>query len=157
MHCFGVFQKKAHLAKYPAKGLVAPNNPQIWGWIDRDNGDREPGGDLIGWIGEDNVILYPDAAYKTALAMSRSLNSSITTSKDSLWRFLAQKGLILRDESDGRNLIKKSIPDGRERCLVFPDEKVFISAAPLAPLAPLFEMHMRAQLKNNDQTDFSTH
>ncbi|MGZ3724545.1 MAG: hypothetical protein ACXWQQ_02055 [Pseudobdellovibrio sp.] len=129
------FQYKAHLVKlFPSE--VYPENPQSWGWKANRDGIWEPCGDKIGWLGNE-IVLKPDAAYKVALAVSRSLNSPLNVTKETLWRALAQKGYIQKSEGGSRNLARRLTPEGnKDRYLVFTSTEIFQEVTPLNPETP---------------------
>lgn len=121
---------KAHLDNYDDSKLP-PEQVDFWGWFRAASGELRPKGVRIGWFDpvEKEVLLLPEAAYSVAQELARSQGNSINISKDILWKRIAEKGMVLRSDAEGKNLIKRK-PDGenRKRLLIFPDPKLFLDA-----------------------------
>lgn len=98
---------RAHL-----KGTHAeePEHSERLGWA-HDPGappdDRRPLGKCIGWEDAENGVLYlePTACYAEVQALSGGENDPLPVSKNTLWKRLREKGLIVVEEA-GRNTRK---------------------------------------------------
>ena len=80
----------------------------------------------IGWQDDDGIYLDPDAAMAMVQQLSKQQNDPMPISKSTLWKRLAQKGLIAVSDTENRNLVKKVIEDRRMYVLMFPNKKLFL-------------------------------
>lgn len=122
---------KCHLKSY-RDSQKPPLEYESFGWFyDSQFGDLKPKGSGIGYVDTETpeIILDPNAAFAVAQDIAKSQGSSINISRDVLWKRLSEAGLILRSESEGKNVVKRS-PNGveRSRFIVFADLNLFINS-----------------------------
>lgn len=120
---------KAHMKNYKNIKL-SPFEYEAFGWFhDPTSGELVPKGLSIGWVdlfGEE-IIFDPDAALSIAQDIARSQGTSINLSRDTLIRRLAERGLIVKSDSEGKNTVKRSPGDEkRKRFLIFKDFDLFM-------------------------------
>lgn len=88
-----------------------------------------PQGVRLGWVSPDagEVWLNPDTAYSEASRLADSQSDSIPTTKNTLWRSLAERGVIRQEGSgrNARNTIKRDVEGSRPRVLVMPSIVLF--------------------------------
>lgn len=122
---------KCHLKSY-RDSQKPPFEYESFGWFyDSQFGDLKPKGSGIGYVDTETpeIILDPNAAFAVAQEIAKSQGSSINISRDVLWKRLSESGLIIRSESEGKNVVKRS-PNGveRSRFVVFTDLNLFINS-----------------------------
>lgn len=122
---------KCHLKSYQ-DSQKPPFEYESFGWFyDSQFGDLKPKGSGIGYVDTEKpeIILDPNAAFAVAQDIAKSQGSSINISRDVLWKRLSEAGLIIRSESEGKNVVKRS-PNGveRSRFIVFIDLSLFINS-----------------------------
>lgn len=105
---------RAHLANKKDGGV--PGSPQPCGWFEVRGGEWRPQGDRIGWVDNDGVYLDPTAAYACAQKYARDGGESLPLTKQSLWKRLAEGGLILSKGKD-RNTMEIMIAGQRHKVL----------------------------------------
>jgi Toprim domain len=93
-----------------------PEDAGCWGWqvnIDAGNCEREvwhPHGERLGWIRADDVWLEPETAFAVAQKLARDQGTSIIVKQRTLWKRLAEQGLLAsRDSSRGTNTVRRTI------------------------------------------------
>jgi hypothetical protein len=100
---------RAHLAG--RKGDVPPQ-PERYGWRNMPNSSTtyEPLGACVGWVDGGEVFLDPEAAYAAGHAVATSQQMQMTITQGTLWKRLAQHGLIkTRDTERRRNTVRKTL------------------------------------------------
>ncbi len=122
---------RAYLADARTGG--APHDAGRFGWringcllMGRDetpSDTYEPRGARIGWVGDAELLLDPDAAFAAAQNLAREQKNELSISEMTLWKQLAEKGFILRGER--RNTIRRTVKGDRPYVLVFPNREVF--------------------------------
>jgi hypothetical protein len=106
----------AHLAD--AEEDEKPDNPGRWGW--RYGLDEwRPRGKRIGWLADDgSVLLEPGVAYAVAQRTAREQGIALLVNKSTLWKRMAEKGLLAsRDSGRKRNTTRATI-DGNRKTVV---------------------------------------
>jgi len=151
---------KCHLKSY-RDSEKSPFSYECFGWFyDNDSGGLKAKGSGIGYVDIENseVILDPNAAFSVAQDIARSQGSSINISRDILWKRLAEAGLIIRSESEGKNTVKRS-PVGVERVrfIVFTDLKHFINSGLDSNQRSLEETQMSGKVDINVLKRLQTH
>ncbi|MEK7205259.1 MAG: hypothetical protein AAB254_07085, partial [candidate division NC10 bacterium] len=108
---------QVHLAE--ANTGKEPEEPGRWGW--RSKGildDWQPLGDRIGWVEGDHLLLEPEAAFAAVQKLARDQGSHLAISPRTLWKRMAEKGLLAsREVSQGRNFVRWSIAGVRKSVL----------------------------------------
>jgi hypothetical protein len=102
-----------------------PEDAACWGWqlnlVGAGNYEREvwrPKGERLGWIREDELFLEPETAFATAQKLARDQGTSILIKQRTLWKRLAEQGLLAsRDSSRSTNTVRRTI-EGRRRDLL---------------------------------------
>jgi hypothetical protein len=112
----------AHVAD--AKNDEEPDNAGHWGWRAKDGVSEfegpylkwYPQGKRIGWLDEDgSVLLEPGAAFAAAQRMAREQGTSLSIGQRTLWKRLAEKGLLAsRDTGRDRNTTRATIAGERK-------------------------------------------
>lgn len=151
---------KCHLKSY-RDSEKSPFSYECFGWFyDNDSGGLKAKGSGIGYVDIENseVILDPNAAFSVAQDIARSQGSSINISRDILWKRLAEAGLIIRSESEGKNTVKRS-PVGVERVrfIVFTNLKHFINSGLDSNQRSLEETQMSGKVDINVLKRLQTH
>jgi len=121
---------KVHLAN--AHCGDSPVESEKWGWRDgRGNGT------CVGWVGEDGIYLDPEAAYSEVQKLASSQNENVVVSQRTLWKRMTEKGIAQRDSSDGRNLVKRTLPHGRRAYVLhLPNPDSLIDSATIEAIDP---------------------
>jgi hypothetical protein len=109
--------KRAHLIRtngdYPGDG---------YGWQRSEDGPATPKGPTIGAMDDDNIWLYPGAAYEIAVVMGKASGDPIITGQTQLTKFLEQNGLLASTDKNVKRpqaaIVKKICGKG-ERVLHF--------------------------------------
>ena len=86
-----------------------PEDAACWGWqlnvVGSGSYEREvwrPNGERLGWIRDDDLLLDPDAAFAAAQKLARDQGTSIPIKQRTLWKRLAEQGLLAsRDQARG--------------------------------------------------------
>lgn len=128
-----------HIATVTKQGPPV-TRPFAWGWrssVKDLNGDDQykPMGDCCGWYAEPKdgkpaeVWLEPNTAFKIVQEFARHQGDSFLISAGSLWRRMAERGLLLKLEPDGktgkpRPTIKRMVAGRAVRVLVLSAELV---------------------------------
>jgi hypothetical protein len=95
-------------------GHVPPERAGACGWR-----DGQPQGRCIGWVDGDNLYLDPEAAFAEAQALARDQGTAISVTARTLWRRLAEKGLLAsRDLKRQRNTVQRTIQGVRDRAVL---------------------------------------
>jgi hypothetical protein len=109
---------KAHLVSL--EGGV-PSSPERWGWQLRAVGDEMTWVPLvphrIGWLDGDDLYLEPDATYATVQRLAREEGEGVPLAPKTMWKRLAEKGLLASRDADERNLVRKTLSGSRVRVL----------------------------------------
>jgi hypothetical protein len=114
---------KAHIAD--SNTLEEPKRQaDQWGWREKTIGtgdyqrqEWQPQGDRVGWLDGDNLLLEPDAAFAMVQRFGRDQGTSLPLTQRSLWKRMADKGLLAsRELSQNRNQVRW--PIGGERLRV---------------------------------------
>ena len=119
-----------------------PSEASSWGWKN-DNGVYFPKGVKIGFVKDNELCLEPENAFAVVQMMARDQGKPFFTSKETVWKRLAERKLIKTSTAEGKNTIKVQIStNSRPRLLVFPDKESLrpssaFESAPEAPEAPL--------------------
>jgi hypothetical protein len=98
---------RAHLAD--AETGTQPEDAACWGWQLTSVGSgrdlREvwrPNGERLGWIRDGDLLLDPESAFAAAQALARDQGTSIPIRQRTLWKRLAEQGLLAsRDPARG--------------------------------------------------------
>jgi Toprim domain len=98
---------RAHLAD--ADTGTQPENASSWGWqlasVGSGHDLREvwrPNGERLGWIRDGDLLLEPEAAFAVAQKLARDQGTSIAVKQRTLWKRLAEQGLLAsRDPARG--------------------------------------------------------
>jgi hypothetical protein len=95
-----------------------PENPGRWGWRYGLN-DWSPRGKRIGWVAADgSLLLEPGVAFAVAQRTARDQGIALLVTKNTMWKRMAEKGLLAsRDSRGGRNTTRVTI-DGTRKVLV---------------------------------------
>ncbi|MCG3180340.1 MAG: hypothetical protein BIFFINMI_02699 [Phycisphaerae bacterium] len=108
---------QAHLA---GRDGNPPDNPEAWGWRQQTIGtgsyarnEWHSHGDRIGWLDGDDVLLDPDASYRTAQSMAGANGDALTVTARTLRKRMAEKGMVIRQTED--ELLSRRVLEGRER------------------------------------------
>ncbi|MDD4976575.1 MAG: bifunctional DNA primase/polymerase [Bacteriovorax sp.] len=113
----------SHRAYLVTVNEQVPEDGTSWGWK-RDNDVLAAKGTRIGWIKDDGICLEPENAFAVAMAMARDQGKPFYTSKETVWKRLAERKLTKRSDSEGKNTIKVQISSqSRPRVLMFPDKE----------------------------------
>ena len=102
-----------------------PEDPACWGWqlnvAGSGNHEREvwrPQGERLGWIRADDLLLEPETAFAAAQKLARDQGTSIPVKQRTLWKRLADQGLLVsRNLTRGTNTVRRTI-EGRRRDLL---------------------------------------
>lgn len=119
----GFITGRCHLVD--VKTGQAPASPDTWGWHTEpprsDGPYSQPTlrsrGDRIGWLDSDEVLLEPDAAYAIIQRSARDQNEAFEISKNTLWKRLAQKGLLITSDTEKKNVVKRTV-EGQRRSVI---------------------------------------
>ena len=111
---------RAHLVD--ADTGMQPDDPACWGWqLTSTNDLREvwrPNGERLGWIREEDLLLDPETAFAAAQKLARDQGTSIPIKQRTLWKRLAEQGLLVsRDSARGTNTVRRTI-EGMRRDLL---------------------------------------
>jgi hypothetical protein len=95
-----------------------------WGWETHTHvgaygpeTTHRPGGDRIGWVDGDNLYLEPAATYRALSMFTRDQGESLPVTERTLWKRLAERGLLLSTE-DNKHTVKRTLSGaGRVRVL----------------------------------------
>jgi len=106
----------AHLADRDGN---APDNAAAWGWRQstgigeyaRD--EWKAHGDRIGWVDGADVLLNPDASYRSAQSMAGINGDALSISAQTLRKRLHEKGMVIR-QSQG-SLLSRRVLEGNTR------------------------------------------
>lgn len=130
-----------HRAHLTNTKYQVPSEANSWGWKE-DNDVFYPKGTRVGFVKDDEICLEPENAFAVAQMMARDQGKPFFTSKETVWKRLAERKLIKTSPSEGKNTVKVQISaNSRPRLLIFPDKEVLRPAsafhsAPQAPEAP---------------------
>lgn len=103
-----------------------PADAEEYGWRETDQGPHglklTPHGKRIGWLSGDDLWLDPQAAFSEAQALAVRQNDSIPMSQQTLWKRLAERGLLQAEVESGRTRysIKKRRAGKYARVAVLP-------------------------------------
>lgn len=95
-----------------------PPSPGRCGWR-RDAADRWiPGGPSIGWVDTAGIYLDPGPAFEQASQRATQRGSALGVTQRTLGKRLAETGLLLMTDGDGRNQYSKKIAGVKRRAWV---------------------------------------
>lgn len=118
----------AHVAD-ARTGQEPPQDPARWGWSKPADGfgiHWQARGARVGWLDGEDLLLEPDSAFATVQKLARDQGTSLPITQRTLWKRMAQKGLLAsREDSQSRNTIRRDIVGERKRV-------VHISMSPLS-------------------------
>ncbi|MGZ3775209.1 MAG: DUF3854 domain-containing protein [Pseudobdellovibrionaceae bacterium] len=112
---------RAHIADSETNS--APRDPELWGWqlsspaMEEDKTRHPlnqfiPKGDRVGWLpSTDELWLDSDAAYTVVQKMATDQKAAVTTSKQTLWKQLSEKNLLILPGGKD-NVRKRASPQG---------------------------------------------
>jgi hypothetical protein len=109
--------------------LAAPNPrtpPAGAGSFIVGSGDYErdvwrPHGERLGWIRDDDLLLEPETAFAVAQKLARDQGTSIPIKQRTLWKRLAEQGLLAsRESTRGTNTVRRTIEGMRRDLLHLP-------------------------------------
>jgi hypothetical protein len=112
---------RAHVADMDTGG--PPEDAARWGWQFAPSGDHEreawrPHDERLGWIGNGDLLLDPDAAFAAAQKLARDQGTAIAVRQRTLWKRLAEQGLLAsRDSARGTSTVRRTI-EGMRRDLL---------------------------------------
>ncbi len=111
---------EAHVA---AKTGEKPEDPGRWGWREivtvtdeYERSEWRPQGRCVGWLEKDgSLLLEPEASFAAVQRMAREQGSGLPITQSTLWKRLAEKGLLAsRDAARGRNKTRATIAGERK-------------------------------------------
>jgi hypothetical protein len=117
---------RAHLID--ADSGAQPKEAACWGWqvhlAGLENQEREvwhPRGESLGWIEGEDLLLDPETAFAVAQKLARDQGTSIPVKQWTLWKRLAEQGLLAsRDSTRGTNTVRRTIEGLRRDLLHLP-------------------------------------
>lgn len=98
------------------------------------SGPAAAAGELIGWATpQGEVLLEPDAAYAAIQRLAHDQGQPIGVTQRTLWRRLAERGLVVTGKEDGRvrYTIKRTVAGSARRLLVLTADGARIAGIPL--------------------------
>jgi hypothetical protein len=101
-----------------------PSKAPILGWTKVGDFDYKPAGPRLGWIDEQNDVVYLDAAvaYETIRRHSRG---TITTTKQTLYKRLREAGILAKtDDARQRNTVRITAQNASRSCLAIAAENL---------------------------------
>ncbi len=126
---------RAHLAS--ANGAEEPSHPERCGWRGRMSERQDdtevqwyPLGTRIGWVSTENILLEPEAAFAEVQELAREQGTSIPVGQRTLWKRLAEKGLLASTDTERRRNVVRMTIDGERR------EVIHLQASTLWPTHP---------------------
>ena len=101
-----------------------PEDAVCWGWqlevVGSGGYERKewrPNGERLGWVRDDDLLLDPDAAFAAAQKLARDQGTAIPVKQRTLWKRLAEQGLLeSRDQARG-NMVRRTIEGMRRELL----------------------------------------
>jgi len=142
---------QAHVADAATLQEPYAPTPALWGWRARPGGPADgarpawqPWGDCIGWVAEGRLYLEPEAAFGVAQQLARAQGIPLAVTPKTLWRRLAERGLLIRDPGGQQNTIRRTIGPAKKRQRVI-DIAVDLLSAEISPFSPRAE---KAQQNN---------
>ena len=76
-------------------------------------------GERVGWIRDDDLLLDPDAAFAAAQKLARDQGTSIPIKQRTLWKRLAEQGLLASRDGPGQNTVRHTIGACGAICCTF--------------------------------------
>jgi len=122
-----------------------PTGAANWGWRPNVDGDPIPRGRRIGWLAEDgSVYLEPGVSFAVAQDMARRQGASLPIGQRTLWKRMAEKGLLAsRETGRGRNTARATL-NGKRMNVVHLTAGVLSSNGPSDPNSPSSGMRGRS-------------
>ena len=110
---------QAHVAD--ARTLHKPrHDPAHWGWREHTLGtgvyqrqEWQPLGTCVGWLDGARLYLEPEAAFSVVQKLADTQKAPMCTTQQVLWKRMHEHGLLVRDPSQNKNVVKRTI--GAER------------------------------------------
>ena len=94
---------------------TGPENSSYWGWKQCTNSlDYLPGGDHIGWLKGDLVLLNRKAAFAAMQKFARERGVSLSIREDTLWKRLSEHNIMVEKE-ENRHSSRHTIVGKRTR------------------------------------------
>lgn len=132
-----------HAHAVDAQTLGPPQAPYAWGWTPQSVGTgpytREtwhPHGDCLGWVSaEGRLYLDPDAAFRVVQAFADSQKAPLPLTQRTLWKRLAEQGLIAVEPSQAQHTVRREIGPDKKRQRVIEIASAFY-AAEISPNSP---------------------
>jgi hypothetical protein len=117
---------RAHLVN--ADSGAQPKDAACWGWqlhlVGLENQERKawhPRGESLGWIQGDDLLLDPETAFAAAQKLARDQGTSIPVKQRTLWKRLAEQGLLAsRESTRSTNTVRRTIEGMRRDLLHLP-------------------------------------
>jgi Domain of unknown function (DUF3854) len=118
---------RGHLASV---GGGCPDSPEKWGYRVADKSSvygaeiiHQPQGVKIGWVPDkpdiEGIYLEPEAAYAAVQQLAQQQNETLSMSKTTMYKRLAERGYIIKGEDD-RNTRKVTIAGSRHNVINLP-------------------------------------
>lgn len=116
---------RAHVAD--AETGAEPGDGERWGWRlrtigtgDNEREEWQAQGERVGWLDGEHLLLEPDAAFAMAQRLARDQGTSLPITQRTLWKRMAERGLILVEKSGGRSYHtpKRTVAEQRRRVVV---------------------------------------
>jgi hypothetical protein len=113
---------RAHLAD--AETGNQPEDAACWGWQLASVGSGHdlrdvwrPNGERLGWIREEDLLLEPETAFASAQKLARDQGTSIPVKQRTLWKRLAEQGLLASRDPARGSMVRLSIQGVRRDVL----------------------------------------
>jgi hypothetical protein len=113
---------RAHLAD--AETGNQPEDAACWGWQLASVGSGHdlrdvwrPNGERLGWIREEDLLLEPETAFASAQKLARDQGTSIPVKQRTLWKRLAEQGLLASRDPARGSTVRLSIQGVRRDVL----------------------------------------
>lgn len=103
-----------------------PPEAQNWGWHQGYSDSWFHKGKCIGWIEDDSLFLHPEASFSVAQEMAQRQGEVIPFGKDTLWKRLRERGSIVWNQAEQKNLVKKTINGKRLNVVHFPNKNILL-------------------------------
>lgn len=100
---------------------AAPDQPDLYGWRETDDGPRRtvrPQGDRIGWVDADDIFLDREASLRVAQKAAATAGDVLPVSGITLMRRLKETGLLAStDEGRGRLTVRRTVGAARREVI----------------------------------------
>jgi hypothetical protein len=124
---------EAHLADLNGQ---APDEPNAWGWRERQTGTGEyvtsvltPQGRRIGWMDEGDVYLEAEAAFAAVQRLARDAGDPLAIGSKTLNKRLHEKGLLARIDPTRRTHTVRKTAEGKLQTVLHLKISTLIGAA----------------------------